>query len=158
MKNISIKTITIAAIIAAIYAVLTIILAPISFGLFQFRASEALCILPVLTPAAIPGLFIGCIISNMAGGFGYLDIIFGSLATLAAAILTRKLRGNIWLAALPPVILNGVIVGAVLSYQLSSPLLLSIGQVFTGELLVLYVLGIPLNIALKSSGIEKNLR
>ena len=78
-----------AAILAAIYAVITIILAPISYGQIQVRISEALTILPYFTPAAIPGLFVGCIVSNIFGGGGLIDIVFGSLATLIAAILSR---------------------------------------------------------------------
>ena len=81
------KYLTHAAIIAAVYVVLTIIFAPISYGQVQVRISEALTVLPYFTPAAIPGLFIGCIIANIYGGAGIIDIIFGSLATLFAAFL-----------------------------------------------------------------------
>lgn len=75
-----------AAAIAAIYTVLTMVFAPISFGPVQFRISEALCILPFFTPAAVPGLFIGCLLSNLLCGAAALDIIFGSLATLIGAL------------------------------------------------------------------------
>ena len=77
-----------AAVTAALYTALTLIAAPISFGNIQFRISEALCILPYFFPQAIPGLFIGCIFSNLFGGMGIFDIVFGSLATLLAAIFT----------------------------------------------------------------------
>ena len=80
-----------AALIGAIYAVLTIAFAPISYGQIQVRISEALTVLPFFTPAAIPGLFIGCIIANLYGGNGIIDIVFGSLATLGAAALSYKM-------------------------------------------------------------------
>ena len=83
-----------AAAIAAIYTVLTMVFAPISFGPIQFRISEALCILPFFTPAAVPGLFIGCLLSNLLCGAAALDIIFGSLATLIGALGSWMLRKN----------------------------------------------------------------
>ena len=89
------------ALIGALYAVLTIGLAPISYGPVQFRVSEALTLLPFYLPEAIPGLFAGCVFANFFGGFGLPDMVFGSLATLIAAILSRK-SGNIYLAALWP--------------------------------------------------------
>ena len=74
------------AVIAAIYVVLTILFAPISFGPVQFRISEALCVLPYFTPAAVPGVFVGCLLSNLLCGAAALDVIFGSLATLIGAV------------------------------------------------------------------------
>ena len=78
--------ITQGAVIAALYVVLTMVFAPISFGPVQVRIAEALCILPMFTPAAIPGLFIGCLIANLIGGGIILDVIFGSIATLIGAV------------------------------------------------------------------------
>ena len=92
MKNKNISFMTQAAMIAAIYVVLTYVFAPFSFGEVQVRISEALTILPVFTPAAIPGLFIGCLIGNILGGAILPDIIFGSIATLIGAFFTWKLR------------------------------------------------------------------
>lgn len=83
------KDISIAGLIAAVYTIVAVFLAPISFGVYQVRISEALTILPFLTPAAIPGLFIGCALANIFGGMGWVDITFGSLLTLAAAFMTR---------------------------------------------------------------------
>ena len=97
------KYLTHAAIIAAVYVVLTIIFAPISYGQVQVRISEALTVLPYFTPAAIPGLFIGCIIANIYGGAGIIDIIFGSLATLFAAFLSYKMPKK-YLVPLPPIL------------------------------------------------------
>lgn len=105
------------AMIAAIYVVLTVILAPFSYGEVQVRVSEALTILPVFTPAAIPGLFVGCLISNILGGCILPDIIFGSIATLLGACFTYLLRNrNKFLAPLPPIISNILIVPFVLHY------------------------------------------
>lgn len=137
------RFITEAAVIAALYAALTIILAPFSYGPIQVRVSEALTILPVFTPAAIPGLFVGCIIANIFGGNGPIDIIFGSLATLAAAFLSYKMPKR-WLVPLPPVILNGVVVGLILNYTLKAPLVATMLWVALGEAVACYVLGYPL--------------
>ena len=104
------------ALIAAIYAVLCAALAPISYGEVQFRISEALTILPLLMPEAVPGLFVGCLIANLFSPYGALDIVVGSLSTLIAALLTARCRSP-WTAALPPVVCNMVLVGAVLAYE-----------------------------------------
>ena len=107
------------AMIAAIYTVLTLLAATmnLAYGPVQFRFSEALTILPMFTPAAVPGLTIGCLLSNIFSGYGAADMIFGTLATLLAAISTRMLRtvrikDIPWLAPLPPVLFNAVIIGA----------------------------------------------
>ena len=151
-----------AGVIAALYTVLTLVLAPLSFGNIQFRASEALTLLPLFTPAAIPGLTIGCIISNAVGVAtgsniaGWLDVIFGSAATLIAAILTRLLRKIEWkgipfLAILPPVVLNALIVGGELAVVYELPFWLCALEVGAGELGVCVILGIPLVLALKKT-------
>ena len=107
MKNRDPKVlrITQGAVITALYVVLTMVFAPISFGPVQVRIAEALCILPMFTPAAIPGLFIGCLIANLIGGGIILDVIFGSIATLIGAVLGYMLRKNRWLVPLPSVAL-----------------------------------------------------
>ncbi|MEA5002230.1 MAG: QueT transporter family protein, partial [Christensenella sp.] len=82
-----------ASLIAALYAALTLLLAPLSYGPVQVRVSEALCVLPFFTPAAVPGLFIGCMLANLyTAGLGVMDIVVGSLATLLAATLTWLIR------------------------------------------------------------------
>ena len=94
-----------AGIIAAVYIALTFVFAPISFGEVQLRVAEALTILPVFTPAAVPGLFVGCLLGNLLGGAVLPDVIFGSLATLVGAYFTRKLRfAKPWMATIPPVV------------------------------------------------------
>jgi len=142
-----------AAIIAAAYTALTMLFAPVSFGhiIFQIRVSEALTVLPALYTSSIPGLFVGCIVSNLLGGFGPVDIIFGSLATLIAAVLSHKLRKNPFLVPLPPVIVNALIVGSYLKfiYLQEIPLIASMAWVATGQLIACYVLGLPLLLILK---------
>ena len=93
-----------AALIAALYAALTLALYPISYGPVQFRVSEALTLLPVFMPEAIPGLFVGCLLANLIGSATIWDIVFGSLATLIAAVLTYATRRNRYIAAAWPVI------------------------------------------------------
>jgi uncharacterized membrane protein len=131
-----------AAIIAAIYCAVTVLLAPISYGPVQFRVSEILTVLPFFTPAAIPGLFIGCLISNIFSPNGFWDIIIGSLASLIAAYLSRKMP-NKYLVPLPPIIINGVFIGFLLSFELNWPLIPTMLSVAAGEAGVCYILGLP---------------
>ena len=146
-----------AGIIAALYFVLTIAAQPISFGPFQVRISEALCILPFFAPAAIPGLFIGCVLANLAGSpLGPYDILFGSLATLGAAWLTyiigrigrahsEKSGGWIkWTLPLPAVVINAFVVAAILQYYLNLPYWITVVYVGAGQAIACYALGMPL--------------
>lgn len=135
------------AVIAALYATLTIAFMPISYGQVQVRVSEVLTVLPFLTPAAIPGLFIGCIVANFYGGLGIIDIIFGSLATLIAAYLTYKMPKKL-LAPLPPVIVNAIIVGVELNIISGAPLIATVLWVGFGEALACYILGYPVLVQL----------
>lgn len=140
-----------AAMIAAIYVVLTDIGASFAFGPVQIRFSEALTILPAFTPAGIPGVFLGCLISNIITGALLPDVIFGSLATLIGAVFTWMLRNQSrYLAPLPPIIANAVIVPFVLKYAYMEPLpiplmMLTVG---IGEVISCGVLGLILYSAL----------
>ena len=131
------------AVIAALYTALTLLLAPISYGQFQVRLSEAMTLLPILLPEAVPALAIGCLLSNILGGCTIFDIVFGTLATLLAALCTRRLRGKFWLAAAMPVVFNGVIVGAVVHYCYSPafPLPLCMLTVAIGEAIACMIVG-----------------
>lgn len=146
-----------AAIVAAVYAVLTLVLAPISYGEIQCRVSEALCILPFFVPFTSWGLYAGCLIANLFTG-NIFDIVFGSLATLFAALCTAYIgkKGNDMkhcaLACFMPVIFNAVIIGAVIvgayigvnvfeNLGLFAVTGLSVG---VGEAVALYVIGLPL--------------
>lgn len=116
MRNKKVQFITQGAVIAAIYVVLVLIFDTFSFGPIQFRIAEMLTIMPYFTPAAIPGLFVGCLIANIIGGGLIWDIVFGSIATLIGAIGSYLVRKNKWLVPLPPIIANMVIVPFVLKY------------------------------------------
>ena len=104
-----------AGVIASVYVGLTYALAPISFGQFQFRVAEALTVLPILYPEAVPALFIGCFLANIIGPYGILDIVLGSLTTLLAAVLTRMFRKSA-IAYFWPIALTALIVSAYLSF------------------------------------------
>ena len=153
------RSLCMSALIAALYAALTLLLAPISYGNLQCRVSEAMTLLPLVMPASIPGLFVGCIIANIYTG-SILDIIFGSLATLLAAIGTYMLRNRkvgklpLW-SILCPVVANGLIVGAVLSYSYALPLLLTMGEVALGEVGAV-IIGVLLLAALNKTGLDWN--
>ncbi|NLM48768.1 MAG: QueT transporter family protein [Epulopiscium sp.] len=136
------KFLTQAAAIAAIYVVITLTFGFMGFGPVQFRISEALTVLPYFTPAAIPGLFIGCLISNLVGS-SLLDIIFGSLATLIAAILSYKMPKK-FLVPLPPVLVNAIVVPIILKITMNAPFLMSIVTVGLGQVLACYGIGYPL--------------
>ena len=134
---------TLAALIAALYTAITVVLAPISYGPMQVRVSEALTILPMFTPAAIPGLFIGCIFANIMGGAVVLDVIFGSIATLIGAVGGYLLRFNRWLVPIPTIVSNTVIIPFVLryGYGVMIPIPLQMLYILIGEVVGCYVLG-----------------
>ena len=151
MKNKKALFITQAAVIAALYVVLVVVFNYISFGPIQFRVAEALTILPYFTPAAIPGLFIGCILANVIGGAVVWDIILGSIATLIGAVFTYLLRKKSkFLAPLPPVLANTIIVPWVLKYAYGAEEMVWFMAVTVGigEILACYVLGMILLFAL----------
>jgi len=132
-----------AALIAAVYVALCIAFAPFSYRAIQVRIAEALVILPYFTPAAIPGLFIGCLISNMLGGSILIDVVFGSIATLLGAIGSWYFRKSKILVLLPPILSNTLIVPFVLRYgygeNLSIPfLMLTVGL---GEIVAIGLFG-----------------
>ena len=118
MKNKNTQKLTLAAMVAAAYAVLSLLGAVfgITYGPIQVRFSEALCLLPFLFPETAWGLGVGCLIANLLSPYGILDIVVGSAATLLAALLTARCKKK-WLAPLPPVLANMVLVGLVLSYE-----------------------------------------
>ena len=144
--------ITHATAMGAVYVVLTLVFAPFSYGEVQVRISEALTILPFFTPAAVPGLFVGCFLANFIGGAVLPDVIFGSIATLLGAVGTYCLRSSRWLAPLPPILANTVIVPFVLKYAYGVPLPIPLLMVFIaiGEIISCYLLGEILLSALSS--------
>lgn len=151
MQKFSTITIVKTAIVAAIYAAITMALAPISFGQIQFRLSEVLILLAFIDPFYIPGLVIGCIIANLGSPLGPIDIIAGSFATLLAVTAiyqTRKILGDnikaLFIASLWPVLFNGLIVGWMLNYVLQLPFWASAAYVALGEFFVVSIIGVIL--------------
>lgn len=142
-----------AAMIAAIYVVLVIIFNYWSFGPIQFRIAEALTVLPFFTSAAVPGLFVGCILANFLGGSILVDILFGSIATLLGAIGSRLFaRTKVkWLIPIPPIVANTLIVPYVLKYGYGASeaipyMMLTVG---IGEIIVCGVFGMILLLVLE---------
>ena len=162
MKNKKVLFLVQAAIIAAIYVVLTYFISAFNLasGAIQVRISEALCILPFFTPAAVPGLFLGCLLSNLITGCVIWDVVFGSLATLLGALGTWLLTGSAgrnkparkklkWLAPLPPILANTLIVPFVLCYAYRFPgsvpyfmLTVGIGEIISCGILGLILLNV----------------
>ncbi|MBO4941353.1 MAG: QueT transporter family protein [Clostridia bacterium] len=134
-----------AAVIAAIYVVLTLVSSALglSSGVIQVRFSEVLTILPIFTPAAIPGLFVGCILANLISGSIIIDVVFGSLATLLGAIFTRILKKHRMLATLPPVLANATIVPFILvcGYGITGSYWYFVMTVGLGEIISCCILG-----------------
>jgi len=137
------KFIVKAGIIAAIYAVLTMIFKNLSFGPVQYRLADAMTILPMFMPEAIPGLAVGCFIANITGGYGIADVVFGSLVTLVAAYLTSRII-NKYYAILPPIIMNAVFVSIWISRSANVPYWTCVGTIGFGEFITAGILGVVL--------------
>ncbi len=162
-----IKALIVAALIAGIYVSLCVIFAPISFGAVQVRISEVLTILPIFTPSAIWGVTVGCLISNILS-FSPWDMLLGTLATLVSAICTYKLRnirfkGLPILAAIPPIIINAVVVGLEITYIFMpesaslAVLFMNMASVFVGQFISCFIIGLPLAKLIEKSPTLKKL-
>lgn len=155
----SFRRLTFCAVLAASYAALTVAAYPISYGPIQFRLAEALCVLPYFAPWTTWGLLLGCTIANLFSGS--MDILVGATATFAAGFLTSRIK-NRYIAPLPPVVLNGLMVGTMLaltSGKISWGRIAAFGaEVATGELCVMYLLGLPLLIVIERYGYDRTLR
>ncbi len=153
MRKFTVRDLTLAAMVAALYAVMSYFgdIFGLTFGPVQFRFAEALTVLPFLFPATIPGLFVGCLITNLLSPFGPLDVVVGSLASLLAALWTARMPHR-WLAPLPPILCNGVMVGFTIGWAeaggftaaLPTAWLYNGIGVAVGELGACYVLGMLL--------------
>lgn len=161
MKKKTTLYITQAAVIAALYVALTYVsnTLGLAYNAIQFRLSEVLTVLPVFTPAAIPGLAIGCIIANISSPFGVVDIICGSVATLSAAVVTRMCRnitfkGMPLLSLIPPVIFNAVIIGLEIWYfseRTPEIFFISASEIAVGQIVMCIGAGIPFLQAVKKT-------
>lgn len=151
MKDKKVLYLVQAAAIAAIYVVLTTVFAAFSFGEIQVRISEALTVLPYFTPAAVPGLFVGCIIGNLLGGAIPVDIVCGSIATLLGAVFTYLLRRHRYLAPVPPIVANTLIVPFVLrfGYGIALPIPFMMLTVGIGEVISCGIIGMIVLTALE---------
>ena len=166
MRKFTVRDLTLAAMVAALYAVMSYFgnIFGLTFGPVQFRFAEALTVLPFLFPATVPGLFVGCLITNLLSPFGPLDVVVGSAATLLAALWTSRVRSR-WLAPLPPVICNGVLVGFTISWaqaggftEALAPAWIYNGiTVAAGELGACYVLGLLLLNVLPRTNVFRDL-
>ena len=161
MKKLTTRDLAFCGVIAALYAVITLAIAPFAYGPIQFRISEALCVLPFFVPVTSLGLFVGCLVANLFSTVTTLDIVIGSAATLLGCLWTAKLRTK-WLTPLPTTIVNGVMVGAMLAAVYTPDafwqgFLVNGLQVVAGELAVMVILGLPLAVWLDKSNVLKRL-
>ena len=160
-RKFTIRQLCACAIVAALYAAITILTAPLSYGLVQFRLSEALVVLCAVEPILGVGITLGCFLANLFSTVTALDMIFGTLATALACLWTARCRRP-WLVPLPNVLVNAVLVGGMLAWVIF-PDNLAVGfataasQVGFGELVVMYALGLPLYFFEKHSGLVKKL-
>ena len=156
MKKLTTRQIALNGVVAGLYAAITILTASFAYGNIQFRISEALMMLLLFEPSLTVGLTIGCLIANLFSTVSVLDIVIGTAATLLACLLTTRIKKP-WLAPLPTILVNAVMVGAMLSWlympseQFWYGLLVFGGEVGAGEAAVLYVLGLPLYYAMKKT-------
>lgn len=151
--KIGIKSMVRSALVAALYVSITALFLPFSSGLMQVRVSEALYVLAYFTPAAVTGLFIGCVISNIISGAPFLDVLLGSAATLAGAwfaCFVRRRGLSKVLSPLAGVVVNAFVVGGLLCwlYDVGTPYFVCVLYVAAGQFIACYLLGIPLLYAL----------
>ena len=154
------------AVIAALYAIMTVVISPLSYGMVQCRFSESLIMLCAFSPAAIPGLTVGCLVANIFS-FNPVDMICGTTATLLSAVVGYKLRkvkigGIPWLTPLPAVIFNTVIIGLELSVYLPIEghgffigFLIQALSVFIGQVIACYIFGVPVYMLINKTGLKK---
>ncbi|MBQ7247581.1 MAG: QueT transporter family protein [Lachnospiraceae bacterium] len=156
------RAVALGGVIAALYVALSMAAAALglSSGVIQVRFSEALCILPCFTPAAIPGVTVGCFLTNVIAGGEPLDMIFGTVATLIGAVGTFLLRKNRWLAAVPPILANVLIIPWVLqtAYGVTDSYWFLMLTIFAGEFISIGILGELLYTAVDKSGLAARMR
>ncbi|MBX7382561.1 QueT transporter family protein [Clostridium chauvoei] len=156
LENILTKRLVKTAVVAALYTVLTVALAPISYEPIQFRLSELMVLLAFFDPFYIGGLTLGCLLSNIFGGYGPMDMIFGTIATflsVSSIALTAKLfngkKLSLIIASIWPTLFNGLIIGWMLNFVAGAPLVLTMSQVALGEFVVVTIIGVPIATIIK---------
>ena len=163
MKKLTTRQIALNGVVAGLYAAITILTASFAYGNIQFRIADALCVLVVLEPSLTVGLTLGCLISNIFSTVSALDIVIGTAGTLLGCLLAARVKKD-WLVPVPVILANAVLVGAMLAYVLTPDALIqgffiNGGEVLVGEAVVLYLLGVPLLLFFRRSGLmEKLLR
>lgn len=161
MKKLTTRQIALSGLAAGLYAALTILTASFAYGNIQFRVADALCVLVTLEPSLTIGLTLGCLISNLFSTVSALDIVVGTAGTLLGCVLAAKIKRS-WLVPLPIALANAALVGAMLAWvylpeQLLPGFALFGGEVLLGELIVLYLLGVPLLLFFRKSGLMERL-
>ena len=162
MKQNLARKIAFSGVLAALYVAITLATASFAYGPIQFRIAEALCVLPFFAPWTTWGLTLGCLLANLFSTVSALDIVIGTLATLIACLLTARCK-NRFLAPLPPVIVNAVMIGAMIAW-VSTPdtfwrsFVLFGLEVGAGELAVMYTLGLALIVVFQRRGHDERLR
>ncbi|MDR0916640.1 MAG: QueT transporter family protein [Oscillospiraceae bacterium] len=170
MRNLRTRNLVVCAMIAALYTALCLVLSPLSYGMVQVRVAEALTLLPVFSPIAIVGVTFGCALSNLVGFMsganilGFLDIFFGTAATLVAALMSYRLRnvrtlGLPVLSAIPPVVVNAVVIGLELMWMETGGFNLTAFAVNAlyvgaGQAISCVILGLPLVYVLRKTGVS----
>jgi len=160
-KRLSVRGLVTTGLIAALYVVLTLPFGQIAFGPIQFRIAEILTLLPFFTPWAIPGVTIGCLLSNLLFSTVY-DAVFGTLATLIAAWCTYKCK-RLLLAPVPPILFNGLIIGAMLTFMTVgrfewAPFWTIAAQVTASEFVICFAIGLPFMRSIQHSKIMQYLK
>ena len=160
-KTLSVRKLCVCAVSAALYAAITILTAPLSYGPVQFRLSEAMVVLCALEPLLGVGITVGCFLANLFSTVTPLDAIVGTLATALACFWTARCRRS-WLIPLPNILVNALLVGGMLAFVLFPDALLvgfvtAAAQVGFGELAVMYALGLPLYLFAKQTGFVRKI-
>lgn len=157
-NKISVKVLVKIAITAALYAVATMAIAPLSYGAVQFRFSEVMTLLAFVDPVYIPGLVLGCALSNLYSPLGIVDVIVGTAATFLSVYMISKTK-HLFIASLWPTVMNSIIVGAELFFVLHQPFWISAAYVAIGEFVVVTCIGYPLfKLLMKKDSILKVLK
>ena len=161
MKKLTTRQIALNGVVAGLYAAITILTASFAYGNIQFRIADSLCVLVVLEPSLTVGLTLGCLISNIFSTVSALDIVIGTAGTLLGCLLAARVKKD-WLVPVPVILANAVLVGAMLAYVLPPDALvqgffINGGEVLLGEAVVLYLLGVPLLLFFRRSGLMEKL-
>ena len=156
MKKLTTRQIALNGVVAGLYAAITILTASFAYGNIQFRIADSLCVLVVLEPSLTVGLTLGCLISNIFSTVSALDIVIGTAGTLLGCLLAARVKRD-WLVPVPVILANAVLVGVLTPDALVQGFFINGGEVLLGEAVVLYLLGVPLLLFFRRSGLMEKL-